>query len=77
MKPIPVATVKVYFYLKEQNDKVNMEFRFENDSLIHKADRTIRISKMEVFIFYEFLINYSNGLKNSLIKKDKQVEFYS
>jgi len=27
-----------------------MKFRFENDSLIHKPDRTLRISKIEKWL---------------------------
>jgi hypothetical protein len=37
-KPIPKATVKVYFYLNEDETSTtgfNMKFRFESDSLIH------------------------------------------
>jgi len=43
-KPIPKWTVKVFFYLKMENNEVKMEFRFENDSLIHRPDRTLRVS---------------------------------
>ncbi|CAK61582.1 unnamed protein product (macronuclear) [Paramecium tetraurelia] len=50
--PIPVATVKVYFYIPDLTDpsERTMSFRFENDSLIHLVNRTIRISQMEKWI---------------------------
>jgi len=51
-KPIPTATVKVYFFLKEdENEKpsgISMTFRFESDSLVHRQGKTVRISQMEV-----------------------------
>jgi hypothetical protein len=36
-KPVPVATVKVFFYVPDLTDlnEKRMSFRFENDSLIH------------------------------------------
>ncbi|KAL4491859.1 hypothetical protein ABPG72_006114 [Tetrahymena utriculariae] len=52
-KPIPTATVKVYFYLNEDESSpkgIKITFRFENDSLIHTPDRTIRISQMEKWL---------------------------
>ncbi|EGR28085.1 hypothetical protein IMG5_183420 [Ichthyophthirius multifiliis] len=52
-KPIPKATVKVYFYLNEDESSVtgfNLKFRFESDSLIHNPQRTLRISQMEKWL---------------------------
>jgi len=45
-KPIPVAIVKVYFFIADLTDpsEKRMQFRFENDSLIHSIDRTIRLN---------------------------------
>lgn len=44
--PCPRATVKVYFYIPDLTDpsEKKMSFRFENDSLIHYVDKTIRLS---------------------------------
>jgi hypothetical protein len=45
-KPIPNWTVKVHFTLKK-NEEIslqNLRFRFENDSLIHTPDKTIRLT---------------------------------
>lgn len=46
IKPIPTATVKVYFYIPDLTDpsEKTLSFRFENDSLIHLVSRTIRLS---------------------------------
>ncbi len=42
-KPIPIATVRVYFTVKvDQDENRNITFRFEKDSLIHSIDQTIR-----------------------------------
>ena len=43
-KPIPRATVKVYFYLRPDGDNYSLKFRFENDSLIHSKDGTVRLT---------------------------------
>ena len=50
--PCARATVKVYFYVPDLTDpnEKNMSFRFENDSLIHYLNRTIRISYMEKWL---------------------------
>lgn len=46
-KPIPVGTVRVYFYCKE-SDGISITFRFEKDSLIHAINKTIRHNEIEV-----------------------------
>ena len=63
-KPIPIATVKVYFYVPDLTDpsEKSMSFRFENDSLIHLVSRTIRLSQMEVKIK---ILTLRNGLRPS------------
>lgn len=63
-KPIPIATVKVYFYVPDLTDpsEKSMSFRFENDSLIHLVSRTIRLSQMEVKIK---ILMLRNGLRPS------------
>ena len=49
-KPVPAATVKVFFYIPDLTDpnERKIQFRFENDSLIHQFEKTIRITQMEV-----------------------------
>lgn len=46
-KPVPSATVKVYFFLQE-NGIQKFRFRFENDQLYHNPEQTIVSNKMEV-----------------------------
>ena len=43
-KPIPEGTVKVFFYIitNDENDDFEIEFRFENESLTHSLNRTMR-----------------------------------
>lgn len=84
-KPIPSATVKVYFTLSanEADPKgVDMTFRFESDSLIHRPDRTIRISQMEVIYKRKETIRgkifvVRNGSKRFLTRSCAQARFYS
>ena len=48
-KPIPEGTVKVFFSLIERaNGEHIIEFNFENESLKHKLDNTMRTNMFEV-----------------------------
>jgi hypothetical protein len=40
-KPVPIGTVRVYFTCKDDQG-LKTTFRFEKDSLIHSAHKTIR-----------------------------------
>lgn len=40
-KPVPVATIRVYFTCTN-HDTLRITFRFEKDSLIHSPNKTIR-----------------------------------
>ena len=53
-KPIPIATVQVYFFVKPAIP-LEIKFRFEKDSLIHTPDQTLRSTQMENWI--ESLLN--------------------
>ena len=49
IKPIPEGTVKVFFSLIEKaNGDCIVEFNFENESLKHKLDNTMRTNMFEV-----------------------------
>jgi hypothetical protein len=49
LKPIPEGTVKVFFSLIEKaNGDYIIEFNFENESLKHKLDNTMRTNMFEV-----------------------------
>jgi hypothetical protein len=51
MKPIPEGTVKVYFSVIEaEASSHEVEFNFENESLIHKAGNTMRGNMYESWI---------------------------
>jgi len=64
-KPIPEGTVKVFFniiQLQSENGDDNgyeIEFNFENESLKHKLNNTMRKNMFEV-IYFSITI-YSNG----------------
>jgi hypothetical protein len=48
-KPIPEGTVKVFFSIIEKaNGDVIIEFNFENESLKHKLDNSMRTNMFEV-----------------------------
>jgi hypothetical protein len=50
-KPIPEGTVKVYFQIIEKsNGEHIIEFNFENESLKHRLDNTMRTNMFEVSI---------------------------
>jgi hypothetical protein len=50
-KPIPEGTVKVFFSIIEKaNGDHIIEFNFENESLKHKLDSTMRTNMFEVRI---------------------------
>lgn len=50
-KPIPEGTVKVYFNIIEiENNDQEVEFFFENESLKHKKDITMRENMYESWI---------------------------
>lgn len=49
LKPIPEGTVKVFFSVIEKtNGDLVVEFNFENESLKHKLDNTMRTNMFEV-----------------------------
>jgi hypothetical protein len=49
LKPIPEGTVKVFFALIELADgQTAVEFNFENESLRHQLDNTMRTNMFEV-----------------------------
>ena len=49
--PIPEGTVKVFFTLVEgENEEVDVEFNFENESLKHRKDNTMRGNMYESWI---------------------------
>lgn len=51
MKPIPEGTVKVFFALIEMtNGDHTVEFNFENESLRHQLDNTMRTNMFEKWI---------------------------
>ena len=51
LKPIPEGTVKVFFSLIEKaNGDSVVEFNFENESLKHKLDNTMRTNMFESWI---------------------------
>ena len=51
MKPIPEGTVKVFFALIELADgQTAVEFNFENESLRHQLDNTMRTNMFEKWI---------------------------
>ena len=52
-KPIPEGTVKVFFYIitNDENDDFEIEFRFENESLTHSLNRTMRTNMFQVSFF--------------------------
>merc|ERR1719232_19975 len=48
-KPIPEGTVKVSFdIIQMDGDEYEVEFNFENESLKHKLDNTMRTNMIEV-----------------------------
>lgn len=48
-RPVPVATIRVYFTCTNQ-DQLKITFRFEKDSLIHSPTKTIRHQEIEKWI---------------------------
>ena len=48
-KPIPEGTVKVLFdIIQMDNEEYEIEFSFENESLKHKLDNTMRTNMFQV-----------------------------
>jgi hypothetical protein len=48
-KPIPEGTVKVFFYIIQgEDDDYEIEFNFENESLRHTPDKTMRSNMYQV-----------------------------
>lgn len=50
-KPIPEGTVKVFFFIIEdemRDDNYKVEFQFENESLVHSLDKTMRTNMFQV-----------------------------
>lgn len=51
VKPITEGTVKCFFFITDEGDsKHDMEFNFENESLRHKLDKSMRPSMYESWI---------------------------
>ena len=51
-KPIPEGTVKVSFdIIQMDEEEYEIEFNFENESLKHKLDNTMRTNMIEVSAF--------------------------
>jgi len=49
LNPVPKAKVKVFFTCEESSEQdFDITYRFENQSLVHKLDNTIRSSQIEV-----------------------------
>ena len=50
LRPIPEGTVKVYFDITvgDGPDEYDVEFNFENESLKHRLDSTMREAKFQV-----------------------------
>ena len=50
LRPIPEGTVKVYFDITvgDGPDEYDIEFNFENESLKHRLDSTMREAKFQV-----------------------------
>ena len=50
LRPIPEGTVKVYFDITigDGPDEYDIEFNFENESLKHRPDSTMRDAKFQV-----------------------------
>ena len=62
IKPIPEGTVKVFFSLIEKaNGDCIVEFNFENESLKHKLDNTMRTNMFEVSIIM-LILHFINEL---------------
>lgn len=53
MKPIPEGTVKVFFDITvgETAEEYDVEFNFENESLKHRIDSTMRQDMFQVSNF--------------------------
>lgn len=74
-KPIPEGTVKVFFNLIQlQNENgeesgYEIEFNFENESLKHKLNNTMRKNMFEVS--FHLLYDISNGLIECLKTNSK------
>lgn len=68
IKPIPEGTVKVYFYIilmpggEGEEDSYEVEFNFENESLKHKLNNTMRKNMFEVsYLLTPRIVYCSNG----------------
>ena len=56
-KPIPEGTVKVLFdIIQMDGDEYEVEFNFENESLKHKLDNTMRTNMFQVSQIQALLI---------------------
>ena len=50
-KPIPISTVRVYFFTESQGEgRCDLKFQFETDELVHKMGKTVRLSMMEKWL---------------------------
>ena len=62
LRPIPEGTVKVYFDITigDGPDEYDIEFNFENESLKHRLDSTMREAKFQVSKMLDFLFKKCN-----------------
>lgn len=62
-KPIPEGTVKVLFdIIQMDNEEYEVEFNFENESLKHKMDNTMRTNMFQVCL--DFSASFSLAVTN-------------
>ena len=64
-KPVPVATIRVYFTCSNY-DTLKITFRFEKDSLIHSPNKTIRQQEIEVTVLWFRNLSTIRLIKNCL-----------
>ena len=60
LRPIPEGTVKVYFDITigDNPSDYDIEFNFENESLKHRPDSTMREAKFQVSAWaWKFFVN--------------------
>mmetsp|Transcript_13562 Transcript_13562/g.25582 ORF Transcript_13562/g.25582 Transcript_13562/m.25582 type:complete len:522 (-) Transcript_13562:2647-4212(-) len=63
LKPVPEASVKVHFNIDFRNQQQpDVKFQFENESLQHRPERTLRMSQFELWI--DRIYNDKTKIKN-------------
>lgn len=75
LRPIPEGTVKVYFDITmgDGPDEYDIEFNFENESLKHRLDSTMREAKFQVSkpVFMTLVLNVQSWIDRVLENKHK------